>query len=248
MLYSFGPRLNIPSPLVAKLRATVNVNGVYIPFNEAPNSLRRFIRPSSFHNADTQYELSFSGTCFLARHHNNYFLIATQHQLVNSNREAPEVCIAVKDDPLSGGKLMVSPSQSSTLSFGDINYKFAEDLLFLQFEPPRYNTEIVNLFYGLDNIPDLSEVELDRVLILFTVGYPTQFIDYDIDFTNPEEPILKEIRQSYCKLYLEFSPECTMEYHRTLRVHSKMPLQRDVDFDGFSGSPVFFLHQDKQQQ
>jgi hypothetical protein len=235
----------ISSYLISALKMTVRINGVHTPLAGVPDSIKRFVRPFLVHNSDDFYHFSVKGTCILIKFFNKLFVVATKHQLgaEENERQSEEVCISIDGSPI-GGKLYISASTISTISFGDdVDHRFAEDILFLEYDPKKYNHDISSCFLHLtDELFELDKISRDQVMFFFSLGYPSRLVGLELNEDDPENVFLKEIRTGYTKIFLEYVG--TLEqYHITLRLRPNIHL--DVaDCDGFSGAPVFFVYQD----
>ena len=70
----------VPTWTTAQAKMSVEINGTYVPFNSAPDSMPRFVRPALFSTGDDVWELRLFGTAFLATFHGWSFAIVTAHQ------------------------------------------------------------------------------------------------------------------------------------------------------------------------
>lgn len=225
--------------LEAKQQASVQINGLWVPIDSAKFSLERFSRPLWFHNTGTAFEVSVSGTCALMRRRGENFLIATRHQLGKGNDARPETeaCIALYDDPKSAKPTLLTPSGSVKISYHEPGAEFLEDLLILTFEREKQNLDKLNAqFLQIDAVPCLDEVDPARIIQFSTVAFPSIGNRPQL---NAEGLGYEEFRTGFSRLALEPSEDLTMDHHLAFRVKEATPKARD--FDGFSGSPVYFL-------
>jgi hypothetical protein len=73
---------------------------------------------------------------------------------------------------------------------------------------------------------------------VFTIGYPSQFNSYDIDFDDEFVPHEVRITHRYSKLILSKDWTEGMELHLTLRQYEKYPEIID-QLDGFTAVRLF---------
>src|ERR1700690_3523467 len=91
-------------------KTSVEMNGVFVRFNRVLDNNVRFCKLLAFYNPGSEYELSFAGTCFLARQQQKLVLVTTRRQLgkAGNAREPNEACILVEKD---GQRLALTCSQ-----------------------------------------------------------------------------------------------------------------------------------------
>jgi hypothetical protein len=230
--------------LERRQRASVRVNGVYVPINSVKYALERFSRPLLFHNADTPFQVSGAGSCFLARAAGENLLIATRHQLGNPARDETDVCITLYDDPASSKATLLTPSGGIHVSYGDPAAKFLEDLLILSFV--RHHEKLEQLatnFLRIDAMSTLADVDQDRIFYWMTIAWPTNGKTVVL---SPDEMSCEEFRNGFVRLALEPHDVPSLEKHIAFRVREREPKIRD--FDGYSGAPVFFLYLDDARE
>lgn len=234
------PRGRAPILLERRKRASVVVNGVYVAIDDVKYALDRFSRPLLFHNADTPFQVSVAGSCFLARTRGENFLIATRHQLGKPARNVTDVCIALYDDPTSPKATLLTPSGGIGLSYDDPAARFLEDLLVLTFVRDQKKIErLATSFLQIDGMRTLAEVNPHRVFHWMTIAWPTTG---NTVVLSPDEMNCEELKTGFVRLALEPCAEPSLERHIAFRVQEREPKVRD--FDGYSGAPVFFLYLD----
>jgi hypothetical protein len=243
--------MRIPSPLTALMRTSVKINGVLVPGRQAVTSLQRFCRPVCFFNEGSPYEVSTVGSCFLFKYRSRCLAFFTRHQLVNAHdaRQAGEFCIIV-DDSDSGGKIAITPSEAASISYGgNIEYRFAEDVQFVAYEESRSNRNLSGYFVDIDfdALLDLRSVPKGQLVAMFSIGYPSAWASYDFELDEEALPQNMQVTHRFGKLIFANDWAEGMEFHLTLRQHEKYP-ETITDFDGFSGSPVFFFYKEPDLQ
>lgn len=241
----------IPNFLSHTERTTVQINGIYVPFNKSIETLQRFCRPVIFHNEDPVYEASLSGSAFLLQHNGKNFFICTRHQLGEGKTErSPEdIIIVVYDD--DNRKQGLTSNEAIKTNFSDQNTKSLEDILLLRFEGKRGYHDLDRYFVNLnlDASPNFRAISDAKIVAIFTIGYPTQSLSYDPELDDEYVPIGLDIRVRWSKLYLERTGETAFDCipnRLPLKVHSKYTININ-DLDGYSGAPVFFLYKDDHQ-
>jgi hypothetical protein len=245
-----APMVTIPSPLSALIKTSVLINGLLIPGRQASTSLQRFCRPVCFVNPESHYEVSTVGSCFLFRYRSRCLAFLTRHQLVNAHdaRAASEFCIIV-DDEEAEGKLAVTPNEAASINYGNIEYRFAEDVQFVLYEESRNGRNLSRYFVDIDfeELPDLRAVKKDHLVAIMSIGYPSAWTSYDFVLDDDAVPHDMEVTHRFGKLIFANDWVEGMEFHLTLRQHENYP-HTIGDLDGFSGSPVFFFYKDANFQ
>jgi hypothetical protein len=232
------------------MKTSVLINGVLVPGRQASTSLQRFCRPVCFFNTGSPFEISTVGSCFLFKYRSRCLAFFTKHQLVNAhdNRTAGEFCIIVDDEDTSG-KVAVTPNEATSISYGSVEFRFFEDVQFVHYEESRNGRNLSRHFVDLDleALPDLRAVTKERLVAIFSIGYPSAWASYDFVLDDDAVPQHMEVTHRFAILRLANHWTEEMELHLTLRQHEKYS-ETFADLDGFSGSPVFFFYQDASLQ
>jgi len=239
----------LPSVMTALMKTSVWINGLLIPGRSAAKVLQRYCRPVCFFNEGSEYELSSAGSCLLFRYRRRCMAFFAKHQLGKENaaREAREFCIIVDDG--GDGKIALTPNAVASPRYHLPEHGFGEDVQFVEYETQRGSRDLAPHFLDLDldSRPDLRSVAKDQLMAVFTIGYPTGFISYDIAFDEEFLPQDVSVTHRFSKLILSNDWTEGMELHLTLRQHEKYP-ETIKDLDGFSGSPVFFFYKEEDHQ
>jgi hypothetical protein len=228
-------------------KTSVEMNGVWVRFNKVLDNMVRFCRPMAFYNPGSEYELSIAGTCFLARYMQKLVLISTRHQLgkTGAARQPNEACIVVESGKQ---RVALTCSQYIRPSFVDHeDHNVAEDIILLQFGAQTQSVNPANMFFDMTHILTLDQVGEQNVKLYFAIGYPTQFTELVGNFDDPDAMSFEGYVSRFSKLYLETDRRESMPAHIEFRVRRDHTLTID-DFDGLSGSPVFFLYEDGSRQ
>lgn len=240
--------MQVPSVITALTKTSVKINRVLIPGRQAANALQRYCRPVCFYNEGSGYEISSSGSSFLFRYRGHLIAMCAKHQFGKgtAKRSPDDYCIIIDDG--EGGKVAVTPSGAATPRFGELSdYGFAEDIYFIEYEYRQGDRKLDGYFVDInfDALPDLRTVEHERLIAIFSIGYPSESASYDFTLDGDFLPQDMEVTHRFSRLI--FSNDWTegMEFHLTLRQHEKYP-KTISDLDGFSGSPVFFFFKDGQ--
>jgi hypothetical protein len=246
---SFPPQ-TIPSALLARVLTTVDINGIATPFNQSLNSLQRFCRPVLFYKEDFAFELAYSGSAFLFRHQGHNFLICCKHQVRYPHGEfSPSaICFVINED---GKNIAISPNASTSVKIDSYYDRTNEDILLVEYHAERDRRPLDRYFlsFDLDEIATLSTVPESQIILIFSIGYPTRFSDYEITFDESEIPVTADVVSRWVKLYLQERERegWDLETRIPLKVHERYHAEIG-DPDGFSGSPVFFIWQDDTRQ
>lgn len=240
---------NLPSSLIAKMKISVPMNGVLVPFNRCIDNLQRFCRPLMFHNDDPTFDLSVSGSSLLFRYRGRNLVLCTQHQLTNQGREGDDI-VLILDDP-DGRKVALTPNEVTRAICSVPAQKNLEDIFLAEYHSARNGRNLTPQFFALnlDTTADLRSIPASNVVLIFAIGYPTQFSSLEMRIDPDSYPTGLDIISRWCKLYLTFAEPGAWDkdFRLPLRTHEKY--HADVgDPDGFSGSPVFFLYRDSTLQ
>ena len=242
--------LIIPSPLKALMKTSVRINGVLVPGRQASVSLQRYCRPVCFFNPGSPYEISAAGSCFLFKYRSRCLAFFTKHQLgKTSEARAPgEFCIII-DDKETGGKVAITPNEATGITYNKVEYRFAEDVQFVQYQADRDGRDLSRYFVDIDleGLADLRAVSQNQLVAIFSIGYPSAWTSYDFDLDDDWAPRDMEVTHRFGKLIFANGWTEGMEFHLTLRQHPNYP-ETIADLDGFSGSPVFFFYKDASLQ
>jgi len=192
--------------------------------------------------------LSSAGSCLLFKYRRHCMASFARHQLGKGDvaRSAREFCIIVGDG--TDGKVALTPDAVASPQYPP-GYGFAEDIQFIEYESRPNHRDLSHHFVDLDfeSLPCLRSVSKDQLVAVFTIGYPSHFNSYDIDFDDEFQPHEVRIAHRYSKLILSNDWTEGMELHLTLRQYEKYPEIID-QLDGFSGSPAFFFYKEASGQ
>lgn len=235
---------------MAKTKTAIEISGIATPFNRSLDSLQRFCRPLLFHKDHDVYDLAYSGSSFLFRCRERNFVLSTSHQLRmdSGNFQPDQICIVIDE---GDGKVGLSPDGANRVRIDSYDDKTQEDILLIEYASERNGRNIAGHFLRIDleNIPTLSNVAPEKIVLIFAIGYPSCFSDYDVCFDDSYTPVSLDIVNRWCKLYLEAREPGNWDLHTRIpmKIHHKH--HADVgDPNGFSGSPVFFIWQDEASQ
>ena len=238
----------VPSFLTAKMKTSILMNGVLVPFNRSIDNLQRFCRPVFMKNVNPTWDVSIHGSSFLISHRGRNMMVCSRHQLANTGRAPDELMIIIGDGDNQRG---VTPSMVAQASLDGPGDPDISDMLFAEFRSPFQGVDLGVNFYDLDlhATADLRQVPRERITLMFTVGYPRRFTDYDTNYTDDYEATDVRVVSRWVKVYLELAEPLPMDRPGLvpLQVHSRYDV-RIGDPDGFSGSPVFFLYLDHEKQ
>ncbi len=234
----------LASYLIARLRLSVRVNGIYIPFGDAITSLHRFCKPVLIQRSDPIYNMAYSGSSFLFRNAGRRVQLLTKHQLKSTPTEyfsSQDLTIPLFKD---GQNFGVPPSGAQMPKADATRDASYDDIILVVYESDAH-PETAPLFLDLDwtSIPTLRQIDLSAVECYFTIGYPHIFTDYDIDYAEDGDPLFISIRSRWCTIYLQPSARQAFDLDTRLPfvVDPRMHIE-PFDPDGLSGAPVFFVY------
>lgn len=235
--------MTIPSWTAAQTMMSVQVNGTYLPFKSAPDLMQRFVRPALFSTGHAVFELQVFGTALMARYRGWDFALATSHQ-VDTARGAPSAESFVVVVERDGRRLAVPPSSVHLPRADEEEFRALGDLVFFDYAKVTdghrsSHLDLTNIYWS-----DASEVVPDYS---FVIGYPTSsnVIELDLqDESRLSDFILRWIRQD-----LQRSDSAPLDpEHRLMFVKHERSTRLSIDPDGLSGSPVFSIVQDRQNE
>lgn len=227
----------VPTWASAQAKMSVGINGTYVPFESAPDAIHRFVRPALFATGDHVWELRLFGTAFLATFHGWKFAIVTAHQtdIAKGAPTAEQFVVVAK-----GGcqRLAVSPSSLHRPVVDDEDRQSLRDLSF--FDYSGNSTKVEHL--------DLSSVFWSDALNIvaeysFLIGYPASSAIIELDendYSKLSNFTMRWIRQDL----EEDQPRPLDVEHRTIFVKHERSTRKSVEPDGLSGSPVFSIIKD----
>lgn len=232
---------------LAKEQLMIPMQGLLVPYLQVSDNLQRFCRPVAFYNANTPLELSISGSAFLFRQRGRNLLLCCNHQLTNHGRTAEELVVIVNnsDDTQRKG---LTPHEATRIDPDpnlDKSYQDAEDIFLAEYRSRPGGALIDPLFFkfDLDDAKDLSQVDSDSVDLIFTIGYPAAFADYNPEYGPDWETVGLQMVSRWVKFYLD--PAERDVWDRPALIPLKMRADQHEPLaqpDGLSGAPVFFIH------
>ncbi|TIU00667.1 MAG: hypothetical protein E5W55_02250 [Mesorhizobium sp.] len=228
----------ITSWAAADAKMSVGVNGTFIPFKKAPDTMQRFVRPALFSTGHEVWELRTFGTAFLCRYRGLSLAIATSHQIGDgADKPLPEKFVVLAS---AGDRtLAVPPATVRRPLIGDEEYRSLQDLCLFDFGE-RVRDHCIQTF-------DLSSVRWSDEPCLavdysFLIGYPSASFDVDTnDEGEYERFVNKWIRQD-----LQPDKPRPMDVeNRDVFVKHDRSTRLSIEPDGLSGSPVFSIIRDR---
>jgi hypothetical protein len=229
----------------AKEKLSVMINGILVPFSQAPYACSRFAHPFIFYNEGSSFEVSAVGSCALLREAGDNYLIATRHQLGKrgEERQRTEVCVAIPNEVRPGTTALVTPCGSVIVTYDQPGMQYAEDLLILMFtrgeDRPQFNLR----FLDINRVSGLGDAKAGEVLEYFITAFPSVGSQYNL---TEDGMAVREIVSGFARLTLERSVTDVMDGHITFHVKESLPKERSLD--GYSGAPVFFVWLDRDKR
>ncbi|TXL71738.1 hypothetical protein FHP25_29060 [Vineibacter terrae] len=222
----------------AKAKLSVTINGLLVPFSQAPYSCTRFTQPFIFYNGGSPFDVSLAGSCALVREAGENYLIATRHQLGkrSDERERTEVCVAFPSEERPGTTGLVTPCGSVLVSYDQPEMQYAEDLLILMFTRGEKRPEFNLRFLDINRVSTLDEAKAGEIVSYFITAFPSVGSKYNL---TEDGMALAEVISGFARLTLEPSEANVMDGHIAFHVKENVPKERNLD--GYSGAPVFFV-------
>lgn len=224
--------------MTAQAKISVGINGTYVPFKSAPNSMRRFVRPALFATGDDVWELRLFGTAFLATFHGWNFALVTAHQ-TDEAKGAPAADQFVVVVNSGNRNLAVPPSSLHRPVIDDEDRQSLKDLTFFNYSASSAKTEHLDLssmFWS-----DAVDITADYS---FLIGYPSSSAIIELD--SDDDSKLSNFTMRWIRQDLEEDEPRPMDVeHRTVFVKHERSTRKSVEPDGLSGSPVFSVIKDR---
>lgn len=238
------------SILTALMKLSIQVNGVFVPFNRAIDSWRRHCQPVLHYIDDIAgLDLGCAGSSFLLNHNGQLLQLFSMHQLKNLGI-VPEDVLIYRDeldvDKALGPKEIISPSVDG-ISISKLN-----DIKIVRFESQRKLDALAARFFGNDisRMENLESIDLQSVVMIFTVGFPSNNGRIESDYDDVEFEFKNvHLFTAATKIYLQATQRIKkdLDGRIPLEIYDDFEVPNDYDFNGFSGAPVFFIFQDDQK-
>jgi len=228
----------IPTWMTAQAKMSVGINRTYVPFKSAPDSMRRFVRPALFATGDDVWELRLFGTAVLAAFHGWNFALVTAHQtdIAKGAPAADQFRVVVN----SGNRnLAVPPNSLHRPVIDDEDRQSLKDLTFFDYSGSSAKTEHLDLssmFWS-----DAVDITADYS---FLIGYPSSSAIIELD--GDDHSKLSNFTMRWIRQDLEEDEPRPLDVeHRAIFVKHGRSTRESVEPDGLSGSPVFSIIKDK---
>jgi hypothetical protein len=229
--------MTITTWATASAKMSVAVNGTFIPFKSAPDTMQRFVRPALFSTGNEAWELRTFGTALLCRYQDLSLAIATSHQVGDGG-----------DKPLSQKFVVLASTGDRTLSIppatvrrpliGEEEYSSLQDLCFFDFDERVRERNIAMLDLNSVRWSDDPGLAVDYS---FLIGYPTKSFDADIN----DEGACEHFVNRWIRQDLQPDGPSLMDVeNRDMFVKHPQSTRLSINPDGLSGSPVFSIVQD----
>lgn len=237
----------IPSFLTARMKTSVKMNGVFVPFSKSLDNVQRFCRPLAAHNAGNDYDVSLYGSGFLFRVAGRNLMVCSRHQVVNSGRDPGDLMIILGEGDNAVG---MTPSAVGHVSVVGSELEAVGDIFLAEFASGPGGRDISGSFFKVDFDvdADLRTIQPQDVTLIFTVGYPSRLVGYEPTYDEGYDLRDLAIYSRWAKVYLELDDLVRSDIPGLvpLQVHQSYRIELG-DPDGFSGAPVFFIYQDAQR-
>jgi hypothetical protein len=219
----------------ANAKMSVLVNGLFIPFKEAPGLMQRYVRPALFSTGDSRYELQFAGTALMARFREWNFALVTAHQAQGKAFETSTGAFVVVID--SGAKrLAVPPTSAHVPKFESEDHRTLEDLIYFGYDREGGAVKPQHLDLK-DVLWSDSDVGADYS---FVIGYPTQSVRIELGGEDGIE--ITDFKLGWIRQDLVQSDRRPMDTeNRSIFVKHPKSNRLSIEPDGLSGSPVFSM-------
>jgi hypothetical protein len=231
------------------MKMSVQVNGVFMPFDMAVEAIRRFCQPAMFHSESETFDIGPSGSTIFFRYRRKNFGLCTQHQFGSDGYTFSPEAFTLTVDEADGKKVGLSPNEVVRVSFEHEGHHNLSDFFLARFDDVRDGLSLRPRFLELDFRDSLGSVISEQIKLIVAIGFPTEARDVDLRFDEEEIPTGVDMKLRWIKLYLEMADSNKIDTpnRRPLVMHSKYDTVLS-DPDGLSGAPVFFLYLDSSLQ
>ena len=230
----------LPTPLLARMKLSVPINGVFVALAQVAGALRRFCTPALFHHENQNvFDLSSAGSALLFRYRGRNLALCTYHQLGKGlNAVRPEQFMIMAD----GGKTGLAPNRVSRVRMEHPEHENLEDIFLAEYADDREGRDLRPFFLKLDLGMNLGGVQPESVQAIFAIGFPTFAREPTLEIDDDGEPTKWAVQAHWVKLYLARSENQLLDTeNRTPMVQDGRADQEAIDPDGMSGAPVFFV-------
>lgn len=232
------------------MKLSIEMNGVYVPFNQVIEAWRRHCYPLLHYIPDSQgLDLGYAGSSLLLCHRGQLLQLFSNHQLENLGIDATDVLIY--RDELTDEKAL-GPMEIVTSTVDDVSHENLNDIKIIRYASQREPDALAARFFRNDvsSMQTLEETDPDQVVLIFTVGFPLRngrvegdFNDESFEFENAH------VFSASTKIYSQKADPIKIDPDNRLplEIHDDFEVPPGYDFNGFSGAPVFFIWQDTEQ-
>jgi len=223
---------------LARSKMSVCVNGTFIPFEKAPDTMQRFVRPALFSTGCKSWELRTFGTAFLCSYRGRSQAILTRHQTGDGiEKPSPEKFVTLAN--VGDKTLAIPPSHIYTPSIYELNCQSLRDLCIFDYGDQSHKQRIRTLDISTMFWSDSEGLQTDYS---FLIGYPTASFDAE---TNNDGEYTKFVTKWIRQDLEEAHPQVLDLENRNIFVKHSSSTRISIDPDGLSGSPVFSIVNDR---
>lgn len=229
--------MTITTWALAGAKMSVGVNGTFIPFKSAPDTMQRFVRPALFSTGHEVWELRTFGTAFLCRYRDLSLAIATSHQIGDGeDKPLPEKFVVLAS--VGDRTLAIPPATVRRPLIDEEEYRSLQDLCLFDFGERVRDHNIETIDLRSVRWSDESGLTVDYS---FLIGYPAGSFDADTDDDGKYQRFVnKWIRQDL----QPDVPRLMDVENRNMFIKHGRSTRLSVEPDGLSGSPVFSIVRD----
>jgi hypothetical protein len=97
-----------------------------------------------------------------------------------------DICIVVEEE--DARKIGLSPNATNRIRIDSYLDRTAEDILLVEYHSERNGRDLSPYFlrFDPDTVRSLGSVSPEQVVIIFAIGYPTRFGDYEVKFDETD--------------------------------------------------------------
>lgn len=230
----------MPTWTEANAKLSVAVNGAYVPFQDVPKTIDRFVRPATFSTGDDTFELQVFGTAFMGVYRNLRFAMTTAHQASGLNG-APEAEKFVVIEQRDGKRLALPPDGAFKTTIDDPDRQSMTDLVFYDYSAPQSGIRPQHLDLSHIKWSDLTKLTPEYS---FLIGFPTTSTRITLD--EADDPKVLEFTLRWIRQDLEPAAwEPLDPPDRSIFKKHARSTRLSIEPDGLSGSPVFSIVADE---
>ena len=186
-------------------------------------------RPVIYEQDSSEYSYWGKGSSFLVANSHNYYWVTASHVLKNMGGSAD----ALRIFPSDKSRISLPFNEQYTVNKGSANDEDYKDIFMLRLDLADFDKSGDAPLIGQDIEKGFMDAcSLKQNDVLWIIGYPAEsnFIDYDAYKINSTRSVIRAV----------YKGESISQHCHEIEFSTSIILN---DYDGLSGSPVFYMRQ-----